>query len=250
MWKRASCDHETRRRDFPFYDGEPAALPAIRWLAALLVAAAAFATLIFLDGDWAGVFSQAAPMVLFACLMLTALRVMAGPRWHVLFRRPTGRDIAVGLGGAVLSLSCSGLVGMLLVTRISVAPNPAVADLSDLDAARLVLFVAASAPQILGEELITIIPFLALLTACFAKARCDRSLSVVVAWVGSAVLFALLHLPTYDWHVVQTLAVIGTARLALSVPYLVTKNIWASTFAHVLNDWTLFALAGLLSARL
>lgn len=57
-----------------------------------------------------------------------------------------------------------------------------------------------------------------------------------------ALLFGASHLPTYDWNMVHAFAVIGSARLML-LPYMMTKNIWVSTGAHILNDWTLFIIA-------
>lgn len=49
-----------------------------------------------------------------------------------------------------------------------------------------------------------------------------------------------MHLQTYDWHVVQALGGIGAIRLVFTLPYLITKTIWASTITHVLNDWSMF----------
>ena len=46
---------------------------------------------------------------------------------------------------------------------------------------------------------------------------------VLLAWLLSAIPFALLHLPTYQWDWVQCLAIIGTARLVLSLGYLLTR---------------------------
>jgi len=40
--------------------------------------------------------------------------------------------------------------------------------------------------------------------------------------------------------------IIGGARLVLTLPYVMTKNIWVSTGAHIINDWTLFGGAMLL----
>lgn len=61
---------------------------------------------------------------------------------------------------------------------------------------------------------------------------------------GSAwpLVFGALHLPTYDWHSAHSLLVIGTARLVLTAPFLITRNIWSSYTAHLTNDWSLFAL--------
>ena len=58
--------------------------------------------------------------------------------------------------------------------------------------------------------------------------------------VVSTLWFAALHLPTYDWNVLQCLGIIGTARIVLTLSYLVTRNLWVSVGAHIINDWTLF----------
>ena len=49
-------------------------------------------------------------------------------------------------------------------------------------------------------------------------------------------LFALLN-----WA--QALIGIGTARVLLTLAYIVTRNLWVSAGAHVLNDWTGFLFA-------
>ena len=122
------------------------------------------------------------------------------------------------------------------------AANPVVAMMHQLQGADLALSIAATAPQLLGEELITIIPFLALLTFLTARCGLSRRVAIIGAWIGSALLFGALHLPTYQWHLGQVLLIIGTARLVLTVPYLITKNIWSSTIAHITNDWLIFAV--------
>lgn len=43
--------------------------------------------------------------------------------------------------------------------------------------------------------------------------------------------------------VLPCFVIIGSARLIPSLAYLKTKNIWVSTGAHVINDWTMFAIA-------
>jgi membrane protease YdiL (CAAX protease family) len=40
---------------------------------------------------------------------------------------------------------------------------------------------------------------------------------------------------------VQCVVVIGSARLVLTLAYVWTKNIWVSTGAHIINDWSLIA---------
>ena len=69
------------------------------------------------------------------------------------------------------------------------------------------------------------------------------------AWLITAVVFGLIHLPTYNWNVLQCIVVIGSARLVLTLPWIMTKNIWVSTGAHIVNDWLRF-LMSLLGASL
>ena len=58
----------------------------------------------------------------------------------------------------------------------------------------------------------------------------------------SSLLFGLIHLPTYDWNLIQCIVVIGTARMVLTLGWILTKNIWVSTGAHIINDWLLFGV--------
>lgn len=81
----------------------------------------------------------------------------------------------------------------------------------------------------------------------FSRMKLSRKTSIVLAWLLSAVLFGMAHLPTYGWNLFQCLVVIGSARLILLLPYIKTKNIWVSTGAHIINDWTFFGLTILLA---
>ncbi|MDP3593743.1 CPBP family intramembrane glutamic endopeptidase [Phenylobacterium sp.] len=229
-------------RDFPFYDGEPRRISLPGWLIVLATAAAGFAGLTLAPtlapgrvGGWIGI-------ALFVALPLLGLRVAAGRHWTALFHRPTARDIWIGLAFAPCTLLVSGIVALGVMRLELTAANPVVALMHQLHGADLALFIAATAPQLLGEELITIIPFLALLTFLTARCGLSRRVAIIGAWIGSAMLFGALHLSTYQWHLGQVLLIIGTARLVLTVPYLITKNIWSSTIAHITNDWLIFAV--------
>ncbi|WP_267908354.1 CPBP family intramembrane glutamic endopeptidase [Antrihabitans stalagmiti] len=71
----------------------------------------------------------------------------------------------------------------------------------------------------------------------------SRRSAMLAAWLVTALIFGAVHLPTYDWNVVQAVVGIGIVRLILTLGYLITKNIWVSTGAHILNDWTIFGFA-------
>ena len=239
---QAATRSATGVRDFPFYDGEPRRISLPGWLIVLATAAAGFAGLTLVPtlapgrvGGWIGI-------ALFVALPLLGLRVAAGRHWTALFHRPTARDIWIGLAFAPCTLLVSGIVALGVMRLELTAANPVVALMHQLHGADLALFIAATAPQLLGEELITIIPFLALLTFLTARCGLSRRVAIIGAWIGSALLFGALHLSTYQWHLGQVLLIIGTARLVLTVPYLITKNIWSSTIAHITNDWLIFAV--------
>ena len=70
-----------------------------------------------------------------------------------------------------------------------------------------------------------------------------RKGAIVGAWLISSLLFGLIHLPTYDWNLIQCIVVIGSARMVLTLPWILTKNIWVSTGAHIVNDWLLFSMS-------
>jgi membrane protease YdiL (CAAX protease family) len=110
------------------------------------------------------------------------------------------------------------------------------------------LFYLKTIPQLFGEEIVSVSPFLAILWFCHTKLDMGRGPSIVAAWLGAALVFGALHLPTYGWNFVQCFLVIGTARLVLLIGYVATKNIWVSTGAHIINDWLTFTLIVVLTA--
>ncbi|MNG99657.1 CAAX amino terminal protease self- immunity [compost metagenome] len=88
--------------------------------------------------------------------------------------------------------------------------------------------------------MVSILPFLAILWFCHTKLGLTRKSAIIIAWLSTALIFGAMHLPTYDWNFLQCFLVIGTARIVLLSGYIITKNIWVSTGAHIINDWLLF----------
>jgi len=230
--------------DLPYYAGVPVRLGARGWTLALAGVAAGFACLLLpFAGQWPAA-------VLFVALPLIGLRLAAGSAWTAIFRRLTWRDALIGLAFGLLNLVVTLLVGLLVMEAGTPSTsNPANALIAAMGPAELVNFFVHTALQLFGEELISVIPFLALLTLAFGPLRLPRPAALLVALIGVSLLFAALHLPTYGWNLVQTFATIGVARLVLILPYLLTRNIWSSTIAHVVNDWLLFGAALVLGAN-
>lgn len=232
---------EPQGGDFPYYRGGPCAILTSGWLIILAGVAAGFLALVtplpFADGllsGWLRAF-------LFVGLPLSGLRMAAPRGWTAIFARVGLHEVKLMFVFALLNIVLSLAVGSAIKFFGTATPNAAVADAAQLEGVRLLNFFSKVALQLLGEELITILPFLAVLALCHAQVGLGRNVSIIVAWLASAIAFGLVHLPTYDWNVAQCLVVIGTARLILTWAYVWSKNVWVSTGAHIINDFTLIA---------
>lgn len=214
-------------------------MSGIRWLAVLVATAVGFAALgtpmPFEDTMLTGWLRTIA----FVALPLLSLAIAAPGRWHAIFRRVGIRDVVLMFGFAILNIIVTLSVGAMLQRFGSVSSNAAIASAADLEGVRLLSFFSKVALQLLGEELITILPFLAILACLHGTLGISRNRAVLAAWLLSAIIFGLLHLPTYNWNIVQCFVVIGCARLVLTWAYVWTKNTWVSTGAHIINDWVL-----------
>lgn len=229
--------------DFPFYRGQPVALAGRQWLFVMLMVALGFLSLVAPLPLFRQPLGQLIPALLFAGIPLAALALVAGPAWRALFRPVGLPEIRLMLGFALLNILVTFAVGLLVYKLLGTNANPAVTLLAGMDHTERLLFFLKTLPQLLGEEVFTILPFLALLHLGTHQLRLSRGSAVLLATLLSALLFALVHLPTYGWNLLQCLLVIGSARLVLTLAYLRTRNLWVSTGAHIINDWTLFGLA-------
>jgi uncharacterized protein len=228
--------------DFPFYRDTPPTISPSGWLLVLAALPVGFAALSLPLPFEDGVLSGWIRVAFFVSLPLFALRLAAPSRWRAIFGSVGLREIRLMMGFALLNIIVSMAVGAAVSAWGTVTPNAAIAGAADLDGPHLVSFFAKVGLQLIGEELITILPFLALLSLCHAMFGLGRSAAVLLAWLVSAIGFGLIHLPTYDWNVVQCVVIIGSARLVLTWAYIWSKNIWVSTGAHILNDWALIAM--------
>ena len=200
--------------------------------------------LLALPIDWpGGSFGQFIPALLLPGLPLAALAYVVPGHWRAIFGKVRGREVKLMLGFALLNIIVTMSVGTIFYALTEVTSNAATAQLGDLDTAGRIAFFAKTIPQLFGEEVITLLPFLALMHWMSTRFGLRRKGAIIGAWLVSSIVFGLIHLPTYDWNWVQCIVVIGSARMVLTLAWIKTKNIWVSTGAHIINDWLLFAVA-------
>ncbi len=227
--------------DFPYYRDTPPLPSARGWVLVLAGNVAGFAALVTplpITETVATGWLRAAGFVAFPLL---ALALAVPHRWRAIFGRVGGREIRLMFAFAIANIIISMAIGTVIKVFGTTASNNLIANASNLSGPLLLNFFAKVALQLLGEELMTILPFLAILALAHRWLGLGRRAAVLGAWLVSALIFGLVHLPTYDWNLVQCIIVIGSARLVLSWAYVWTKNIWVSTGAHIINDWILMA---------
>ncbi|WP_062464060.1 CPBP family intramembrane glutamic endopeptidase [Demequina soli] len=239
----ASPTRRSANPDLPLYDR----IDGRRWLVVVAACAVAFAQLVLLPLPGGQAVEHWTHVILFPAIPLIALACAAPRGWTGIFRRVGPRQVAQMLGFGVLNLTVSLTVAIALNNAIGGNANPAGDLLAEATSGERVQFLLASIPQLLGEELITILPLLALMSVLVRRLRWSRGAALAIAWIATAVMFGLLHLPTYDWNVLQCLLYIALARVLLTLAYVVTRNLWVSTGAHIVNDWAMFSVPMLLS---
>jgi membrane protease YdiL (CAAX protease family) len=231
--------------DFPYYDGRPVEIAPVGWLAILAAVGVGFVLLVTLPFPHFPL--NLLPAILFAGLPLLVLAKASSGHQGALFRPFGWRALALAIAFGILTMVTSLAVGLVLIRLVPMAPNATAAALANVGPADIAIFMVRTAIQLLGEELLTILPLLAVLWLCVRRLGLSRRIGLVIAVLVSTALFAAAHLPTYHWNIVQCFGGIGSARLVLTAAFLVTRNLWVSTGAHIVNDWTEFLLPNLIA---
>ena len=227
------CDFfkfENGNFDFPFYNAIPK-LSTLDWIILLLGSLLFVAILLLpfsLDSNAFAVLSC------LACL-IPVLYVSKG-NLKLFFRILSLEDIKLIVLCFIFYFIYAIVMATLLdYLGLSTAANPVFGMNMD------VMFFVSSAIQLVGEELFKII---LLIISMFVVYRFTnrRKLAVVSGVVVSLLLFALIHLPTYNYNFFQCIFVIGIGGIFNLFAYLKTKNVVASYLVHILIDFVPFIL--------
>jgi len=228
-------------RDFPYYDGEPVDVAGWKWGVIILACVAGFMALIFYPA--ANDLQALVPRILFPAIPLAVFIGFTGRYWKSLFRKLTGVDYLNMVVFWLLNFAVSAGVGLIVMAIFGANANAATSGVLDGGPGQVTAFYVGTGIQLFGEEIFTILPFLAVMYLLFTKAKLSRNTSVILAWLITAAWFGAAHLPTYGWNFAQAFLIIGAARLVLTLAFIRTKNILVSTGAHILNDWGAFTFA-------
>lgn len=226
--------------DFPYYNGQPVPVTARGWLILIGSLALGFAALTL-----APLFPfplTIIPVLAFVAIPLIALALVTGRHWTALFGRVGVRQILLMVVFGLLTLAASFGIAIVLSLIMDFTQNPVSESMRSMSGVDFALTLAMTIPQLIGEELLAILPFLAVLWLGVTRMGLPRPMMIVIALVLSSLLFGAAHLPTYGWNWIQALGVIGTARIIMTLAYVVTRNLWVSAGAHILNDWAGFLL--------
>lgn len=234
-------DAMTPSSDFPYYRGHPVPLGASAWLLLLASLAAAFAALTLIPAE--GFPQNLLPALLFLFIPLLALRAVAGTHWTALFRKVGLRQIGQMVFFGALTLAGSIGTALILSQFVTFSNNPLSTAVTEMTTAELVERLIPTIPQLIGEELLGVLPFLAVLWLCVTQLGLSRRVGIVIGLLISSLIFGAAHLPTYDWNWGQALIGIGSARVFLTLAFIATRNLWVSSGAHILNDWSGFLFA-------
>lgn len=227
-------------RDFPFYDKRPVNFTTGQW--AILVTATLIGVVAQLTVGKV-IPGQGGAMVastLFLAIPLVAMHVVSKGSWRRLFHRPQWWDVPTALTFVLLNLMVSLGVNQIVSRFAGSHANPAASIIAKLSTPERFLFLVSSFVGLIAEEVMTIIPMLAIMYFLLNRFGMSRKSALVLAWVLSALFFGAAHLPSYQWNLAQAFLTIGAARLVLSLAYIRTKNLWVSAAAHITFDFSVF----------
>lgn len=233
---------EEKNDDFPFYNHQPIIVSAKQWSIILGMTFVGFLLLSLLYLPFLPDFINL--LLASSCLPLLAwlgLKLSLGEQWRQLFRPLRLKDIGTVLLFTLLSLLVSSILAGIADLLVPLSDNPDAIQNTGQRALELFAFSRLQdIIQLFGEEFLAILPFLACLQFLYQRDPAKRKQVIWLAVIASSLIFGLLHLPTYNWNLIQCLLVIGLGRVIDTLAYVRTKNLWVAYLVHLLYDTVLF----------
>ncbi|EPH99509.1 CAAX amino terminal protease family protein [Enterococcus faecalis 13-SD-W-01] len=174
--------------------------------------------------------------MLYLLINIGGLEWAAKDNWKLLFKKLTWKDAKIIVVFTILAWVAAIANALLFGSSVTSTANPALTH----DVSTFFIHGFESIFQLMGEELIAIVPFLALVSlGKFLKL--NNTWTTVIAVVLSSIIFGMAHTWTYG-GVVQGIINTSLTRVVLTNAYVRTKNIWVSYIIHYIFDMSIFTL--------
>lgn len=171
---------EQNNVDFPFYNGKPTTVVTGKWAIAWFGTFLGFLALSFYPTN--NNVESIIPRILFMVIPLVVFAYLTKPFWKTIFRKPRRKDYGYMVLFAVLNMVLTPiLAGLVLVLGFSASGNAAGDSLVGASVGELAAFYFGTGIQLLGEELLVIIPFLATLSTLHLKFGLSRKKAILWA---------------------------------------------------------------------
>ncbi|GFH40324.1 CPBP family intramembrane glutamic endopeptidase [Lactococcus insecticola] len=255
MTKPAIFEDKKRLIDLPFGDDKTKTLPlglnSVKWGTIWLISLAwfLFATFVTFPTGLIHVLEKLPLGVeIFNFLMNSSLFIVpflalcafAGRAIKGLFKPFHSSQIKFMIGMFFAAFFGSSVAGDLAKLFGPMTTNAHVVEDKTGALSKFITVALNSIGGLLGEELLTLIVFFLIYSLAIKKL--NRETTILLALIGSSLVFGLYHLPTYGYNVAQSILVIGVVRFFLSAVYIRTKSIWASFLTHYAYDMILFSI--------
>lgn len=215
---------ENENEDFPFYNDNPK-LTKNQWITLII---GVLATIIYLV--WPNSIPQHITSITLFLLMIIPISIVSRGKLGYLFKIPKKRDIVLIL---ILYIGYYLYVITVAALLFRYGYDFASNEILTVDDSKLMLLGVAV--QLIGEELIKVIPFLIILHVLY-KYNHNRKLSFLIALTFTLILFSLLHYKAYDGHLLQIFLIIGLGSIFDMFAYFKTKNVTVSYILHIMID--------------
>ena len=210
--------------DFPFYDDNPK-LSVKQWLV-LFAGVVIFVCFIIFPNDNPIYLNS----ILMFLIMFIPVTIVTKGKLGYLFKMPKLKDLVL-----VIFL----LIGYLIysIIMITILSHFGIETVQDqiLNTNMDFITVISILFQLVGEELIKIIPFL-MITHILYKYSQNRKLSIAISLIIILIFFGLMHYEAYSGNIAQIILIIGFGSFFNMLAYLKTKNATVSYLYHLILD--------------
>lgn len=239
---------------YPFYNGDVKKISLVKWFIILVSVIISFTLMLWIESFLPTnfIFIQSFKVIFLfmlagftlALLPLLAMQAAIGSEWKQLFKPIQKKDIKTVLIYILFVIFFNIISGILVNLLGGGNGDYALGDITIHSQNGWYAFILnnlESIPQLFGEELLALLPLLAIY-AGLINLNVSKKVATGIALIVSSAIFGLVHLPAYQWDFVQVIIGLGLVRIPISWLFIKTKNIWLTFLVHYFYDFILFSV--------